>query len=182
MQYIKEELEKMLREHLKNEAKLIEIQLKKEEYEERLRYSGTVYEETQDEIIESMQLSGQAYDSIHSKTNKISDTTADTAMSYHKQMHHINKEDRFYLERKIIECQEEENKLNKIVVRVKNLLDQATTEERFVIEAYYLKKCKWDYIEKEYFNEFERHKSIKQLQTYRDTAIENMLDIINTGA
>ena len=71
MQYIKEDVEKMLKDHLKNQAKLTEIQLKKEEYEKRLEYAGTVYEETENEIIENMQLAGQAYDSIHSNTNKV---------------------------------------------------------------------------------------------------------------
>ena len=62
--YIKEDVEKMLREHLKNEAKKTEIQLKREEYEERLEYAGTVYEDTESEIIENMQLAGQAYDNV----------------------------------------------------------------------------------------------------------------------
>ena len=61
------------------------------------------------------------------------------------------------------------------------MLNRITKEERFVIELFYLERSKWDYIEKEYFNEFERHKSIKQLQTYRDNAIEKMLNIINIG-
>ena len=43
----------------------------------RLEYAGTVYEETENEIIENMQLAGQAYDSIHSNTNKISDKCRD---------------------------------------------------------------------------------------------------------
>lgn len=179
MKYIKEDLENMLREHLKNEAKLTEVRLKKEEYEIRLDYAGTVNEESDGEIIESLQLSGQAYDTIHSNTNKISDTTANTAMNYNKEKYHINKEDREYLKRKIEECKQEENRLNKVVVRIDNLLNQATEDERFVIKAYYMRKCKWDYIEKDYFNEFEKHKSIKQLQTYRDIALANMLDIIN---
>ena len=179
MKYIKEDLENMLREHLKNEAKLTEVRLKKEEYEIRLDYAGTVNEESDGEIIESLQLSGQAYDTIHSNTNKISDTTANTAMNYNKEKYHINKEDREYLKRKIEECKKEENRLNKVVVRIDNLLNQATEDERFVIKAYYMRKCKWDYIEKDYFNEFEKHKSIKQLQTYRDVALANMLDIIN---
>ena len=179
MKYIKEDLENMLREHLKNEAKLTELRLKKEEYEIRLDYAGTVNEESDGEIIESLQLSGQVYDTIHSNTNKISDTTATTAMNYNKEKYHINKEDREYLKRKIEECKQEENRLNKVVVRIDNLLNQATEDERFVIKAYYMRKCKWDYIEKDYFNEFEKHKSIKQLQTYRDIALANMLDIIN---
>lgn len=181
MKYIKEDLEKMLREHLKNEAKLKEIKLKKEEYEERLKYAGTVNEETAEEIIEGMQLSGQAYDIIHSNTNKITDKTATVAMNYHREEQYINQEDRAYLERKISECEEETNRLEKIVKRVNNLLEQATEDEMFVVKAYYMRKCKWDYIEKEYFNEFEKHKSIKQLQTYRDVALANMLDIINIG-
>ncbi len=56
MAYIKEELEVMLKEYPKNEAKLTEIKLKKEEYQERLNYAGTVYEDTDKEVIEEMQL------------------------------------------------------------------------------------------------------------------------------
>lgn len=179
MKYIKEDIEKMLREHLKNEAKKTEIQLKREEYEERLEYAGTVYKDTESEIIENMQLSGQAYDSVHSNTNKISDTTANTAMNYHKEEIHINKEDRIFLERKIRECEAEEKKLDKQIVRVNNLLNQLSTDEEFVVTTYYMKKAKWDYVEREYFSNFEIHKSIKQLQTYRDKAFENMLEVIN---
>ena len=36
-----------------------------------------------------------------------------------------------------------------------------------------------DFVEKEYFDNFEIHKSIKQLQTYRDNAIKGMLEVIN---
>ena len=181
MKYIKEDLEVMLREHPKNEAKLTEIQLKKEEYQERLNYSGTVYQDTEAEVIENMQLAGKPYSGIHSNTNKISDKVSSTAMNYHKEINHINKDDRNYLERKIEECNQEEEKLNKIIVRVKNLLTQLTGEEKFVIKEYYMRRAKWDYIEKVYFNEYEKHKSIKQLQTYRDNAIESMLEVINTG-
>ena len=46
----------MLKEHLKNQAKLTEIEIKREEYLERLEYAGTVYEEKDNEVIESMQL------------------------------------------------------------------------------------------------------------------------------
>jgi ribosomal protein L11 methylase PrmA len=177
--YIKEDVEKMLREYPKNEAKKTEIQLKHEEYEERLNYAGTVYKDTEKEIIENMQLMGQAYDSIHSNTNKISDTTANTAMNYHKEEVHVNKEDRVFLERKILECEEEEKKLDKQIVRVRNLLNQLSADEEFVITTYYMKKAKWNYVEKEYFDNFEIHKSIKQLQTYRDNAIKGMLEVIN---
>ena len=54
--FIKEELEVMLKEYPKNEAKLTEIKLKKEEYQERLNYAGTVYENTDKEVIDEMQL------------------------------------------------------------------------------------------------------------------------------
>lgn len=179
MKYIKEDLERMLKEHLKNESKLTEVQLKKEEYEERLKYAGTVHEDTDEEIIENMQLAGQSYDSIYSNTNKISDKTFNTAMNYHREERHINKEDRVFLEKKILECETEEKRLDKEIVRVKNLLNQLSKDEEFVVTTYYMRKAKWDYVEREYFNEFEIHKSIKQLQTYRDNAIESMLDVLN---
>ena len=102
MEYIKEDVETMLKNHLKNQAKLTEIELKKEEYTTKLEYAGTVYEDTEEEIIENMQLAGQAYDSIHSNTNKVTDKVSNTAMNYNKEIRHINKEDRQFLENKII--------------------------------------------------------------------------------
>lgn len=181
MQYIKEDIEKMLREHPKNEAKLIEIDLKQEEYEERLEHAGTVYEDTQEEVIQNMQLAGQTYDNIHSNTNKISDKTFNTATRYHEEERHINKENREFLERKIEECENQKKGLNKIIVRVKNLLNQLTKEQRFVITSYYLEKSKWDYVSNQYFVEYQKPKSINQLLNIRDIAIESMLDILNTG-
>ena len=181
MKYIKEDLEKMLREHPKNQAKLTEVELKKEGYEKRLEYAGSVNEETDSEIIESMQLSGQAYDSIHSNTNKISDTTANTAMNYHKEMHHINTEDRAFLERKIKELKELKDDLDKKIVRVKNLMQQLSTEEEFIIKIYYMEKAKWDYVSQQYCVEFQKPKSINQLLNIRDSAIESMLEVLNIG-
>ena len=93
MKYIKEDIEKMLRNQLKNEAKKTEIELKLEEYQERLEYAGTVYEDTKEEVIEAMQLSSSQITNIpKSTTNKTSDTTANTAMNYKKELNHINKE------------------------------------------------------------------------------------------
>ena len=181
MKYIKEDVEKMLKEHPKNQAKLTEVEIKKEEYEKRLEYAGTVNEETDEEIIESMQLSGQAFDSIHSNTNKITDITANTAMNYHKEINYINKEDRSFLERKIEELTALKNSLDKQIVRVENLLRQLSIEEEFVIKTYYMQKAKWDYVSQQYCVEFQKPKSINQLLNVRDSAIESMLDILNKG-
>ena len=181
MKYIKEDIENMLRNHLKNEAKLTEIQLKKEEYQEMLYYAGTVHEDTEKEVIESMQLKGQGYDSIYSNTNKVADKVSNVAMNYQKEQHYINKQDRQYLEKKIQECEEEEKRLDKIIVRVKNLLNQLTKEEKFIITSYYLEKSKWDYVSNRYFIEYQKPKSINQLLNIRDTAIESMLEILNIG-
>lgn len=181
MAYIKDELEVMLKEHPKNEAKKTELQLKIETYEERLYYAGTVHEDTDNEVIEMMQLGAPISDMPKSNTNKIADTTGNTAMNYEKEKVHINKEDRSYLENKIEEFKALEKELDKKIVRVKNLLQQLSEDESFVIRAYYMKKSKWDYVEREYFSNYEIHKSIKQLQTYRDNALENMLEILNYG-
>lgn len=181
MKYIKEDVEKMLKEYPSNEAKLTEIQIKKEEYEEELYYAGTVYEDTDKEVIENMQLAGQGYNNIHSNTNKVSDKVSNTVMNYKNEQHYTNKKDRQYLERKIQECKQEEKKLNKIIVRVKNLLNQLTREQKFIIVSYYLEKSKWDYVSNQYFMEYQKPKSINQLLNIRDTAIDSMLDILNTG-
>lgn len=179
--YIKEELESLLRKHKEHEAQLTEIDLKLEEYKERLEYAGTVYQDTEEETIENLQLHGKGFDEVPSNTNKVSDKVSSTAMIYKTEMNHINNEDRTHLESKIREFEKEKDILNKKVVRVKNLLDRVTIDERYVINLFYLEESKWDYIEKKYFEEFERHKSIKQLQTYRDNALDKMLNIINIG-
>ena len=181
MQYIKEDVEKMLKDHLKNQAKLTEIQLKKEEYEKRLEYAGTVYEETENEIIENMQLAGQAYDSIHSNTNKVSDKVLNTAMNYHKEERHINKEDRQFLQTKLEELTKLKDELDKKIVRVENMINQLSAEEKFVIKIYYMEKSKWDYVSQQYCMEFQKPKSINQLLNIRDTAIKSMLDVLNIG-
>lgn len=182
MEYIKENIESMLKQHKDNEAKLTEIELKLEEYQQRLEYAGLAYQDTPEEVIKGMQLSGQAItDMPRGNTNKISDTTYNTAVTYKKETNYINKEDRSFLERKIEQLIKEKDELNKIIVRVKNILNPLSREERFVIEAYYMDKSKWDYVEKLYFREFDKYKSTKQLQTYRDNAIERMLKILNTG-
>ena len=181
MQYIKEDVETMLKDHLKNQAKLTEIQLKKEEYEKRLEYAGTVYEETENEIIENMQLAGRAYDSIHSNTNKISDKVLNTVMNYHREERHINKEDRQFLQTKLEELNKLKDELDKKIVRVENMINQLSTEEKFVIKIYYMEKSKWDYVSQQYCMEFQKPKSINQLLNIRDTAIKSMLDVLNIG-
>ena len=181
MQYIKEDVETMLKDHLKNQAKLTEIQLKKEEYEERLEYAGTVYEETENEIIENMQLAGQAYDSIHSNTNKVSDKVSNTVMNYQKELNHINKEDRQFLQTKLEELNKLKDELDKKIVRVENMINQLSAEEKFVIKIYYMEKSKWDYVSQQYCIEFQKPKSINQLLNIRDTAIKSMLDVLNIG-
>lgn len=55
-EYIEEDVERMLKEHLENKSKLKEFQFKKECNEELLRYNNREYKETEEEAIESMQL------------------------------------------------------------------------------------------------------------------------------
>lgn len=182
MEYIKEDLEAMLKNHLKNEAKLTETKLKQEEYEERLQYAGTVYQDSKEDVIEGMQLSGQAISDIpKSNTNKISNTVYNTVVGYRKEVNHVNSEDRVYLENKIEQCKKEIDKLNKVIVRVNNVLQQLSNEEEFIIKSYYMRRSKWDYVANEYYEEFQKPKSINQLLNIRDNAMKSMLEILNTA-
>lgn len=180
MQYIKEDVENMLKNHKENEAKLTEVELKIEEYQEQLKYAGTVYEDTEQEVIENMQLAGQAYDSIHSKTNKISDKVSSTAINYNKELVHINKQDRSYLENKLEELQQEKEKLDKSIVRVKNLLEALDDKQEFIIKKYYIqnKGKNWDKVQKKFKEEYQEVQK-RQLQYIRDDAIKIMLNILN---
>ena len=128
-----------------------------------------------------MQLAGQGYDNIHINTNKISDKVSSTAMNYQKERYYINKRDRTYLESKILECEAEENVLNKMIVRVKNLLTILSEKQRFVINEFYInnEKGDWKKVSKEYENLFPIGLTIKQLQNIRDVALKDMLEILN---
>ena len=110
----------------------------------------------------------------------ISNTVYNTVVGYNKEINHINNEDRTYLENKIEQCKKETDILNKAIVRVNNMLMQLSNEEEFVIKAYYMRKSKWDYVATEYYEEFQKPKSINQLLNIRDNAIESMLEILNT--
>lgn len=183
MKYIKEDLEKMLRNQLKNEAKKTETELKIEEYQERLDYAGTVYEDTKEEVIEAMQLSASRITDIpKSVTNKTSDTTANTAMNYKNELNYINKEDREYLEKKINELETEKKKLDKDIVRVKNLLTILSKKQDLIIKEFYInsEKGDWKKVATEFKNTFSKDLTIKQLQNIRDIALENMLEVLNT--
>lgn len=182
MKFVKEDLENMLREHKKNEAKILEIDIKLEEYGNRLEYAGTVYEENDKEIIESMQLSSAVSEVPSGKTNKISNVTEQTAMNYQKERVHINREDRIFLESKLRKLALEKDRLNKQVVRVKNLLTILSEKQRFIINEFYINNPKgdWKRVAKEYENQFPRYLSIKQLQNIRDVALKDMLEVLNT--
>ena len=181
MQYIKEDVERMLIEHKENEGKLLEIELKIDEYENRLNYAGTVHQDTAREVIESMQLAGQAYDAIHSNTNKVSDKTSNTAINYGKELNYINREDRDFLERELERLKEEKENTNKKVVRVINWLDKITSEQKKVIMLFYInnKGKNWDKVVKEYSLEYNKDISERGLRKIRDKALESILKMVN---
>lgn len=181
MPYIKEDIESILKQQRENEGKILEIELKLEEYQQRLDYAGTVYEDTDEEIIENMQLSGQAYDSVHSNTNKISDKVSSTALNYHKEQYHINREDRSHLESEIKRLLNEKNILNKKIVRVKNWLDKISEKESFILAEFYINNRgkNWNKVVNEYNKRFDRDLTDRQLRTTRDKAIQNVLKIVN---
>lgn len=179
--YIKEDIENLLIEHNENEGKLIEINLKLEEYQQRLNYSGTVYQDTEKEVIENMQLAGQPYDSIHSNTNKVSDKVSSTAMNYHKEEYHINKEDRGFLINEINRLNNEKDITNKKIARVKNWLDKIDTREATILEEFYVrnKGKNWDKAVKQYNKKEDKELQKRQLTTLRDNGIEKILKIVN---
>jgi len=181
MIYSKEELESLLREHQKNEAKLTEVKLKKEESEEELKYASEVFIESKEDTIEGMQLTSAVISETPiSRTNIISDKTVNTAINYPKELYkNKNKRDLTILDNKIKRYTVEEERLNKVVVRVKNLLQPLNEKQRFIIKEFYINKLNWNQVSNEFkenFNEL----SIKQLQNIRDKALQIMLEIINS--
>lgn len=181
MEYIKEDIEAMLIKHKENEGKLFEIELKIDEYKKRLEYAGTVYEDSEKEIIENMQLAGQAYDNIHSNTNKISDKVSSTAINYKKEQTHINKEDRDFLETELDRLDIERKELNKKIARVKNWLDKINREEATILEEFYInnKAKNWDKVVDVYNKKEYKELTKRQIQTKRDVAIEKILEMVN---
>lgn len=181
MEYIKQDIEKILIEYKENEGKKIEIELKVDELQQRLDYAGTVYEDNEKEVIENMQIAGQAYDSVHSNTNKISDKVSNTAINYKKELNYINREDRNFLNREIDRLFLEKDKIDKKIVRVKNWLDKLDTRQATILEEYYInnKGKNWDKTIKAYNKKMDKELQKRQLVTIRDEAIEKILNIVN---
>ena len=181
MEYIKEDIEKMLIDHKEDEGRKVEIELKLDEYEQQLIYVGTVYEDTDKEVIENMQMAGQNYDSIYCNTNKISDKVSSTAINYKKELRYINKQDRAFLKSEINRLELEKEKINKKIVRVKNWLDKLDSREATILEEYYInnKGKNWDKAIKYYNKKEDKSLQKRQLKTIRDNAIEKILKMAN---
>lgn len=182
MNYIKEDIEKLLIEHKSNEGRLFEIDLKIDDYKKELELAGTVYEDSEDNVITSMQLAGQGYDTVHSNTNKISDKVSSVATVYQKEVYHINRKDRDHIENQLLKLNKERELLNKKIVRVKNWLDKLEYEKQCIIKEYYInnKGKNWNKAVKEYA----KYEGIKELQERRlrikrDEALEDILKIVN---
>lgn len=125
--------------------------------------------------------SGQAYDSIHSNTNKITDKVSSTAINYKKEQTHINKEDRDSLETEIDRLNIQKSELNKKIARVKNWLDKLDKEEATILEEYYInnKGKKWDKAVKAYNKREEKELTKRQLITKRDEALKKIIKMVN---
>ena len=152
MEYIKEDVEKMLKKHKENEGRLFEVELKIDELTERIKYAGTVNQESKEDAIEGMQLGGHGYDNISEKTNKTTDKTYNTAINYKKEQRHINREDREFLERELEKLKQEKKELDKKIARVNNWLDKIEEREAFVLRELYInnKGKNWKKVVKEY--------------------------------
>ena len=61
------------------------------------------------------------------------------------------------------------------------MINQLTIEQRFVIETYYTERAKWDYVQDRYYEEFKIPKNARQLQRYKEEALESMLEVLNVG-
>jgi F0F1-type ATP synthase alpha subunit len=182
MSYIKEDVESMLKEFKKDEAKLNEIEFKLESLEERIKYAGYVEESSDNETIESMQLGSKVCEIPSGKTNKISNVTEQVAMTYIREMVHINKEDVTRLEKEVAKYEEEKDRYSKQIARVQNLLGILNDRQRLVITEYYInnKKKDWDGVAKTYAQEYPgKDLSVKQLQNIRDIALNDMLEVLN---
>ncbi len=183
MKYIKEDIENILKKQKEKEGKVFEIDFKIDGYQQRLELAGTVYEDTEKETIENMQLKGQPYDSIHSNTNKTSDKVADTAINYKKEQRHVNKEDRDYLESEIDRLKLEKDTLNKQIARVKSWIDKLNTEEAIILEEFYINNegKNWDKAVKAYNENEKINKELqkRRLKEISNNAIEKILKIVN---
>lgn len=181
MTYIKEDIERMLIKHKENEGKKVEVELQLEQYEEELKLAGTVYQDTDEEVIESMQFLGKGYDNVYSNTNKTSDKTATTAINYKKEKEHINKFDIGYLQNKIEELKIEKDKIDKQIVRVENWKDKITEEQKIVISLFYIenKGRNWNKVIDEYNREYNKEMTDRGLKKIRDKAIDSILKMVN---
>lgn len=182
MKYIKDDIENLLIEHKSNEGRLFEIDLKLDQYRKDLELAGTVYKDTENNAIESMQLSGKSYDTIHSNTNKTSDKVFSTAINYKSEVNYINKKDRTFLEGQILKLEDERENLNKKIARVKNWLDKIEYEKQCILKEFYInnKGKNWNKAVKEY-GKYENVKELqeRQLRTKCNEAIEDILNIVN---
>ena len=112
---------------------------------------------------------------------KISDKTFNTATNYQKEVIHINKENRDFLETEIDKLEVKKKIANRKIARVKIWLQKVNEEERFVLNEYYIENSgkNWSKVLDMYQIQFNIEKTQRALRIIRDKALEKILNITN---
>lgn len=178
--YTEKDIENILQEHLVNVSKLRECEIKIKNLKDlkKLNRKKLIISDT--EAIEAMQLNSALANGISSKTNKISNVTEKTALTYKSQMVHTNKLDFVKIENDINHYANIKNVLELKIKRIETILASLNNIEKFVIEQFYMYCDKrWDYVKDAFVDKYRDIKSTEQLRRYKKTAMDKMLEVIN---
>jgi len=79
----------------------------------------------------------------------------------------------------LINCQNETQAIRNDIIRVEACLDVLRDKERFVIKQYYVDRVTgWVQVAEEYQCHYREWRSIKQLQSYRDSALDKIDNLL----
>ncbi len=178
--YEKHDIEEMLKEYLLKKSQLDELEEKIENNDIQIKFHGTKNKESEEETIRNLSLSSPIIsDTPKGKTNKISNTTENIALSYREKMIYTNKADKIKLMNENVAYNKTAEPLREAVGRVERMLRALNNEEKLIIKTYYMYEPKWNYVANTYFKIYTETRTINQLKNVRDAALEKMLKVVN---
>ncbi len=171
-------IEKLLKQHKENKARIDVLNIKIEKAKEELHMAKTTYEENEDEAIEALQISAVTIkDTPSAKTNEFNSAVENTVINYHDERNHKNNPDIEDIYSNISTWEKELEGLKAETGTIETALKGLTAQEKFVIEMYYFEKIKGTDLQISFEKTF-RYKSQETIRDIRSEALKKIEKLV----
>ncbi|EPR12372.1 hypothetical protein [Ruminiclostridium papyrosolvens] len=171
-------VEKTLREYLKNKSRMNILNLRIEKAKRELQLANTSYTEDEKDTIEALQISAVTIKNTpSSKTNEFNSAVENTVINYHEEQIHKNRMDIDGVYSNIRTWEKEYKELKDETETIEVALNGLTFQEQFVIKMYYFEKLKGSDLQLNFEKNF-KYKNQETIRLLRLNALKKIKVLI----